>query len=428
MEKGNLPVAYSELIKNFIRIRSYMRDFYIYGFKSRDEFDSKSARSYDNERRRIESYLNDYMGFRNTPSGKNVFISIDSRSCRRNPLYKAFKSKSFTDGDITLHFIILDILHDPKISLTLNEMSEIIDSEYLSAFRSPMLFDESTLRKKLKEYVSVGLINAQKIGQKMYYSRTPDIDISAWTDAVDFFSEAGILGVVGSYLLDKLNGGHEHFSFKHHYIMHALDSEILCQLFEAMHKKRTARITVYNRHRNENVLLDVIPLKIFVGTQNGRNYLIAYSQRMHAIKSYRLDFISNVTEIGDAPNFDELRGRLEEYRRHMWGINCDKRKNGLQHIEFTLCVGDREKHIFRRLEREKRCGTIEIIDEHTCKFSADVYDLSEMIPWVRTFICRITSLSMSDEALERRFKHDIKLMYQMYGINDQTEGESSDIQ
>ena len=30
-------MAYSELIKNFERIRDYMREFYIYGFKSREE-------------------------------------------------------------------------------------------------------------------------------------------------------------------------------------------------------------------------------------------------------------------------------------------------------------------------------------------------------------------------------------------------------
>lgn len=37
-------MAYSELIKNFEKVRSYMRDFYVYGFKGRDEFDAKSAR------------------------------------------------------------------------------------------------------------------------------------------------------------------------------------------------------------------------------------------------------------------------------------------------------------------------------------------------------------------------------------------------
>ena len=56
-------MAYSELIKNFDKIRDYMRDFYVYGFRSRSGFDKKSARSYDNERRRIESWLGDYMGY-----------------------------------------------------------------------------------------------------------------------------------------------------------------------------------------------------------------------------------------------------------------------------------------------------------------------------------------------------------------------------
>ena len=48
-------MAYSELVKNFNKIRDYMREFYVYGFKSRDEFTKKSARSYDDERRRMES-------------------------------------------------------------------------------------------------------------------------------------------------------------------------------------------------------------------------------------------------------------------------------------------------------------------------------------------------------------------------------------
>ena len=60
----------SKLIKNFDRIRDYMRQLYIYGFKRRTEYDKKSARSYDNERRRIESWLGDFMRFRQTPDGK----------------------------------------------------------------------------------------------------------------------------------------------------------------------------------------------------------------------------------------------------------------------------------------------------------------------------------------------------------------------
>ena len=78
-------MAYSELIKNFNRSRDYMRQFFVYGFKSREEYNTKSARSYDDERRRIESWLGEYMQFRQSAEGKNVFISIDSRLSNHNP-------------------------------------------------------------------------------------------------------------------------------------------------------------------------------------------------------------------------------------------------------------------------------------------------------------------------------------------------------
>ena len=93
--------AYNELIKNFERIRSYMRDFYVYGFKSRDGYQSKSARSYDDERRRMESWLGDHMSFVRTPEG-NVNLDFGGKMNGRgaylcpNPecLKKAIRSKA----------------------------------------------------------------------------------------------------------------------------------------------------------------------------------------------------------------------------------------------------------------------------------------------------------------------------------------------
>lgn len=60
-----------------------------------------------------------------------------------NPFYKAWKAKSFTDGDITLHFAVFDILCAPEIKLTLSELVDEIDSLLSGEFT----FDESTLRK-----------------------------------------------------------------------------------------------------------------------------------------------------------------------------------------------------------------------------------------------------------------------------------------
>lgn len=69
-------MAYSELIKNFEKIRSYMREFYVYGFKSRSGYDRKSARSYDDERRRVESWLGDYMRFEKPPRVRMYFCRL----------------------------------------------------------------------------------------------------------------------------------------------------------------------------------------------------------------------------------------------------------------------------------------------------------------------------------------------------------------
>ena len=168
--------SYSELIKNFDKIRSYMREFYVYGFKSRDEYTKKSARSYDDERRRMESWLGNHMSFERTAEGKNVFISIDSRVSQHNPFYKALKAKSFTDRDITLHFILFDILYSPEVLMSLTEILEKID-EHLNVFATPMMFDESTVRKKLKEYIAQGIIVVQKNGKKMMYRRADNLDL-----------------------------------------------------------------------------------------------------------------------------------------------------------------------------------------------------------------------------------------------------------
>ena len=142
----------------------------------------------------------------------------DSRAADTNPLYKAWKTKSFTDGDITLHFILFDILQDSSAPVSLKDILIRIEEEYLADFRAPLEFDESTVRKKLKEYTEAGLIRAEKQGRQMLYHRAETADISAAVDTIDFFAETAPLGVIGSFLKDRLPEHESLFSFKHHYI------------------------------------------------------------------------------------------------------------------------------------------------------------------------------------------------------------------
>ena len=408
-------MAYHELIKSFDRIRDYMREFYLYGFKSRNEYSRKSARSYDDERRRVDSWLGDYMFFRQTPEGKNVFLSIDSRVSQHNPLYAAWKTKSFTDGDITLHFILFDILHDPDTALTIGEISEKID-QYLSAYQNPKMFDESTIRKKLKEYVDEGIIIREKRGRNLYYRRA-DFSPTVNTDVLDYFSESAPCGVIGSFLLDKMPSHDDPFTFKHHYITSAMDSEILCLLFCAMAEKRTVAIQVIQRRSDRITEQQVVPLRIRVSVQSGRQYLLGYVLCLKRISAFRIDNIFSVTPGEICEQFDQYRLELDQLLLHVWGISLPASADQpLEHITFTVSYSDHETHIHRRLQREKRCGTVEQLDGNSSRFTAEVYDSMELLSWIRTFICRITSFACSNKDVEVRFQDELVRMYQMYSL------------
>ncbi len=326
-------MAYSEFIKNFSKIRAYLRSFYVYGFRHRDEFTKKSARSYDNERRRVESWLGDYMSFGQDADGKRVFLSVDSRAIPENPLYRAFRTKSFTDRDITLHFHLLDLLKGTN-GLSITEiMDELTDR--LSAFANADLPDESTVRKKLREYASLGLVVVEKRGRE----------------------------------------------------------------------------TVSFKIREQ--LMTVLPLKVYIGTQTGRQYLLACPLTNDRFSFYRVDLMDQV-KAGDIVTLPgDLTNRLNEFCSHAWGVTGNNGSRQ-EHLEMTVHVGPEEGFIVERLLREKRCGTVEQLDDTHWKFSADVYNTLEMLPCLRTFTGRVTELQCTDKLILTRFWGDFEELAKMY--------------
>ena len=409
-------MAYNELIKNFDIIRDYMREFYVYGWGSRDEYDKKSSRTYDDAKRRIESWLGEYMKYQWDTDGKRVFISVDTRNTVHNPLYKALKAKSFTNGDITLFFIIFDILNEPSVYFSLWEILDKIDEIYLSRFEKNKIFDSSTVRKKLNEYVSMGILKTKKQGKILYYSRVENVSCSN-TDMLHLFSEIMPCGALGAFLLDKQKEHRDIFTFKHHYINSALDSEIVYLLFSAMHEKREIEIKKITQ-KGDKRNLQIVPLKLFISVQNGRQYLMAYKRRNRRITSYRIDYIFDVKLLKKAEDFDFLRSKLNGMQPFMWGVSTQGKSTRRETVEFIVHFRDDEQHIYDRLQREKRCGTVEKIDDSHARFYAEVYDTNEMLTWIRSFICRITYVNFSNKEIENQLKADIEAMYRMYGVSE----------
>ena len=410
-------MAYSELIKNFDKIRDYMRDFYIYGFRTRSDFDEKSGRSYDNERRRVESWLGDVMSFRQDASGKSLFISVDTRSIPHNPLYQAFLTKSFTDTDITLHFYIMEILADGEWR-TLREISEAFE-EAVSEVRSMDDFpDDATIRNKLREYVSLGLISSEKRGREaLYRLEKCEWNRAGLLPAIAFAAEAMPLGVVGSYLLGKYENVPDYLSFKHHYLSGAFDSEALYELLSCRMQQRKAKIHFFTRQSRETHPALVYPLKVYISTQSGRENLLAYNYELGRPRVYRLDRIRKAEMMESEPDPGTLDRYGRKFAEKLWGVSSGPDgKRETDHLKMLVRAAEGEEFILGRLLREKRIGTVEEIEGGLLSFEADVCDAMEMLPWIRTFTGRIESLSCSNPEVTERFYGDLSEMMEIYGV------------
>ena len=412
-------MAYKELIGHFSRVRAYMQHFYIYGFYTREEFACGSARSYDDERRRVEGWLGEHMGFRTKPAGKSVFISFDSRNVRRNPLYRALKSKSFTDRDITLHFLLLDILSDGEY----HSVTDLIEccEDRLNLTPGGMPYDQKTLRGKVAEYEEMGLIATRMEGKRKLYTIAEDVQIAHLAPLLAYFSEVAPCGVIGSYLEDRLEETCEHFRMKHHYIAHTLDSALLCQLLDAIRQRCDVVIWHMGKDGKAANQQTILPLYILQSVQDGRSYLVGWGRKQRSFQCCRLDRISTVKLGKPAVDFQERREQYDAVREHHWGVSHIGKE--LQHIAFTIRVMPYEEHVRRRLYRECRCGRVEELDGgRTLRFSAEVYDTAEMLPWLRTFMGRITSFECDNEFVSRRFHDDLAQMTMMYQDDEEADG------
>ena len=409
-------MAYSELIKSFDKIRGYMRQFYVFGFKRREEYDSKSLRSYDNERRRIESWMGECMSFRQNEAGKQVFLSVDSRTIRHNPLYKAFKARSFTDNDLILHCYLLSMLSDGEARSAHGIIEGV--AELLGCFPQLKLLDDSTIRKKLREYEELGLLIGEKRGRELFYRLTPEaVDRSSWQEAVEFFAEADPLGVIGSYILDRSEEDRELFGFKHHYILHALDGEVLLSALEAIGDHRRVRLTNVSLRSGQACEHLAYPLRIYISTQSGRQYLLCWHYGLRRMQFFRMDAITKIVLEEQEPEPERFADSYDRFRKNLWGVSGG-RDHSMDHVEMDVRVEDDEWFIPQRLERERRWGHVEQLDEHTWRFTADVYDTSEMLPWLRTFIGRILRLEFSNPRVRRTWQDDMRALARAYGEED----------
>ena len=414
---------FKELVKALSKSREYVRDFYIYGFKSREDFIRRSARTYDNERRRIESWLTPYIKSGYRGNVKNVYLSLNTNMLSTNPLFKVFEAKSFTDNDIRLHFYLIDVLQD-NTEMTADELSDSIFDRFGEDIEPQLV------RKKANEYTAEGIFTAKKQGKKLLYTLSQDITLSpgaaeALDNCLCFYQLDAPVGFVG-YSLMKSRGTDNHlFLIKHGYFAHTLDDEILLSILGAMREHRSVSLKYQSSKPLKNhpsalrqvQSLSCLPLRIFVSTRTGRRFLCVYKIEDRRFFNIRIDHIKKVTLMSENTDYNYYLQKLTDNLPHCFGMSFGG-SHVLDEIKLTLSIREPyEQYILTRLETEGRGGKITRIGDNTYTYEIQVFDGNEMMPWIKTFIGRIISFETNNEFLRMKFYRDISQMAKMYDID-----------
>jgi len=402
---------FSQLVKKFDKLRDYMRDFYVFGFKARGDFTQKSARSYDNERRRCADYLGEYMQWEYGKQGKNSFISVDCGTIPMNPLYALWQSKSFTANDIMLHFYVLSALQNEALSV--EELTSRI------CLRSGVDFDVQTVRGKCREYSKNGLLQLEKRGRAhCYICAARDVAVhEALGDALAFFQGAAPFGEIGSYLMAQNGVANELFVFKHQYIAHTLEDGVLFDLLRAMRQGREVQMENRSERSGKTTQIYGLPLKIFVSVATGRRYICVYSEYNRRFHNFRLDYIKRVSLGEESPQAAQRLAALERNLDKIWGTGLGGRSRS-EILCMKLHIDEKsEGYVLNRLRQEGRGGRVERVAENTFLYTKEVFDTMDMSPWIKTFIGRILALEGTNRMVINRVHNDIRRMAAMYDVS-----------
>lgn len=421
-------MAYSELVKDFENSREMIREFFLLGFWKRNDFHLMSTRTYDDTRRRIESWMSDWICTTHSAQGKQISISIDSRYLDVNPLFSCLQTKSFASTSMILYFCLMDILkeHEDGEALSFREICDELFDEYLQKMHTDWIPDDSTVRKKLVELVRLGLLMPSRKGKTVYYKLSScSVPLADWKPALEFAREILPLGAYG-YYLRQMNGAIPPlFCYKHHYLHQVLDSEVLEVILQCADQKSFLNLEIINKHQDACYEWIVYPLAVYVSAHNGRMHLYSWNRKTDEYLMIRLERIRKASCSNLKPSakeIEEIESRSDELIKNVWGVSIQgKDETELEQLVMVVRIEKDEQFVLHRLEREKRQGILRQLDECRWEFSIKVRDSLEMIPWVRTFIGRIESLSCSNAQFEKRFWSDFDKMVRKYSQREPSE-------
>lgn len=420
LNKSNL------LIRDYENIRQILRDIYIFGCFSRDDFiENKgiSGRKYDKEQQRINAYLpSKFIQKRRVDKKVLLYCSYSMLDGSNNHLAETYRNKSFTALDLMAFFFVQQLLNSK------NEMtaSEILDE--LPIMNEEVFFTKDNLRIKLEELAEKGFICCKKNGRKVLYSLSNDIWSEFSNDELldvctylEFMKNVSPIEMPYSFLYQKLRlylqcersieiPNIEIFHFKHNHLFNALDNDVLLEILKIKKKGHTLKLEFYDGKPSAVFF----PGEIIHDRVYGRQYLYCYELESGRNTVIRLDRISNVIDNGElAKSIVVDVDKITNYSDDCWCTSGVDDELTEIVIEFTFDEKN-EAFILRRIKDEGHGGNIIKIDENKYEYRLQIKDTNEMIPWIRSFGERAKVISSGEKQTEKIISEDWKKALRKY--------------
>ncbi len=414
------------LIRDYENIRQILRDIYIFGCFSRNDFIEKkgiSGRKYDKEQQRISAYLPErFIQKRRVDKKVLLYCAYTVMDGGNNHLADTYRNKSFTALDIMSYFFV---------QVLLNENGEMTVAEILDALPTTndnAIFTKDNLRVKLDELAEKGFIKTRKEGRKVLYSLAEDI----WKDFSDdelmdiclfleFMKNASPLEMPYYFLYEKLMlyfsierkkkiVGKDIFHFKHNHLFNSLDNDILLEILRAVKAERMLVVVLYG----DNNELNVMPIEVIHDSIYGRQYLYCFDMEQKRSRVIRLDRMSHAAVSRGMTEEDKKKKKLlEGYSDNCWCTSGVDENLSEIVIEFRFDEQN-EKYILRRIQAEGHGGTISKLAEGIYEYRLKLRDPDEMIPWIRSFGERAKVISSGQKKTEEKLAEDWKKALMKY--------------
>lgn len=406
------------LIRDYENIRKILRDIYIFGCFSRDDFIERgiSGRKYDNEQRRINAYLPEHFIQKRRENRKVLqYCSYKIEDNGDNYLADTFRNKSFTLLDIMAFFFVQQILSEEE-GLTIAELLERLPDG-----NSEVVFTKDNIRIKLEELQQRGYIVARKERRNIRYYLTEDI----WRDFsdeeleniliyLDYKRNSSPIEMPYYFLYRKLklymfaergiSLDTKIFQYKHNHQFNVLDNDILLCALQGIAQGVVLRAKVSVR---ENIVMsDIIPVQVIHDSVSGRQYLIGIKEEERNLLVLRIDKIEElVPGRGLSEEEKQMVNAQTGFEQECWCASGAE--TAVTDIEIAFSFHEEtEKYIYNRIVAEGHNGTIDKVKDGEYIYRNQFRDLGEMIPWIRSFGERARVLSSGASEIEKVIAQD----------------------